>query len=281
MPNTLFVDCMITVSRLFVYPVKSLGGVALQHAEISDRGLKHDRRWMLIDDNNRFLSQRSHAHMALFKITFADDGFTITYQADQSSIFIDFDSPLGQSIRVSIWDDECSANLLNDEWDSWFTQKLCMNCRLVYMPDEAYRPVDSKYASRKEGVSFADAYPFLAMTEASLEKLNEKLSNAVFVDRFRPNIVFAGAEAHFEDRMAEFTINDIRFFGVKPCARCVMVGIDQQTAEAYKEPMKTLANYRTKNNKVYFGQNLLHKGNGTIKIGDKAEVLRLNPEFIA
>lgn len=271
---------MLTVSQLYIYPVKSLGGIALQKAEISDRGLKHDRRWMLIDDDNRFLSQRSHPLMALFQLTAANDGFEVVYLPDQTSAFIAYEAALGEVLEVSVWDDHCNACLLSKELDAWFSQKLGFNCRLVYMPDDSYRPVDARYALNHEAVSLADAYPFLLVGEASLEELNSKLETKVSLNRFRPNIVFTGGEPHLEDRMAEFMINNIHFYGVKPCARCVMVGVNQETARSGKEPMKTLASYRTKNNKIYFGQNLLHKGEGFINAGDVIEVKQLKPEFI-
>jgi uncharacterized protein len=271
---------MLSVSRLFIYPVKSLGGIDVKEARLTDRGLEYDRRWMLIDENNRFLSQRTRAQMALFKLTHAGEGFSITYLPDGSAQFIAYRPLLGPEIAVSIWDDECTACLISEDLDQWFSEKLDISCRLVYMPDESLRPVSERYARKGEMVSFADAYPILLLGQSSLDFLNHKLAEEVQVNRFRPNIVFTGAEAHFEDRMAHFTINHIDFFGVKPCARCKVVGIDQQTAQTYVEPMKTLARYRSKNYEVFFGQNLIYEGKGKISVGDHIDVLGLKPDFM-
>jgi len=271
---------MLSISRLFIYPVKSLGGIEMKDARLTDRGLEYDRRWMLIDENNRFLSQRTRPEMALFRLSHSGTGFNITYLPDGTSQFIAYHPEQGDVINVSIWDDECTAWLISESLNQWFSEKLKLDCRLVYMPDNSLRPVNERYASQKEVVSFADAYPVMLLGQSSLDNLNQRLENEVQVSRFRPNIVFTGAEAHFEDRMAHFTINNIDFFGVKPCARCKVVGIDQQTAQSYAEPMKTLARYRAKNYEVYFGQNLIYEGSGQISRGDVISVLSLKPDFM-
>jgi uncharacterized protein YcbX len=152
--------------------------------------------------------------------------------------------------------------------DAWFTKQLGLSCRLVYMPESTHRFVDSRYAHHKEITSFSDGYPLLLIGQASLDDLNSRLPAPLPMNRFRPNIVFTGGTAFLEDSMKQFEINGIRFFGVKPCARCIITTIDQQTAEKAKEPLKTLSSYRMKNNKVYFGQNLLYEGTGVISIGD-------------
>ncbi|GAB2691640.1 MOSC domain-containing protein [Mucilaginibacter koreensis] len=271
---------MLTLSQIFIYPVKSLGGVALQEAEVTDRGLQYDRRWMLIDDNNTFLSQRSHPAMALFGLQLADDGFEITYKPDGSMYTIPFQPVIGSAVTVSIWDDTCTAMLVDTAADVWFSQKLNLSCRLVYMSDDAHRPVDHRYAKNNEQVSFADAYPFLIIGQASLNELNSRLAAPVEIDRFRPNLVFEGGEAHAEDMMGKIKIGSLKFYGVKPCARCVMIGINQQSGQSGKEPTKTLAGYRTRNHKIYFGQNLLHQGEGKISVGDEIQVTRTKPDFM-
>jgi len=140
--------------------------------------------------------------------------------------------------------------------------------------------VDKKYAANNEITSFSDGYPMLMIGQPSLDKLNQKLTDPLPINRFRPNIVFTGGHAHIEDEMAAFTIGDLNFLGVKPCARCVMTTIDQQTAEVGKEPLKTLSDYRMKNNKIYFGQNILHQQNGSIKTGDAITIIRQAAPFI-
>jgi len=155
---------------------------------------------------------------------------------------------------------------------------LQIKCRLVYMPVSTFRQVDERYAEPGQITSFSDAYPFLMIGQASLDELNSRLEEAVPMDRFRPNIVFTGGEAFQEDQMQHFRINNINFYGVKPCARCQVITIDQENGITGKEPLKTLSDYRKKNNKVYFGQNLVHRGEGNISVGDEISINELKPE---
>jgi uncharacterized protein YcbX len=264
---------MFKVSQLFIYPIKSLGGIALSTAEVTDRGLRHDRRWMLIDDNNRFISQREFAKMALLRVDIEVDGLRVTYTPDQSSILIPLIPETNTAVQATVWDDTCEGTLVSTQVDAWFTQVLGMNARLIYMTDDSRRAVDPRYARQQEVTSFADGYPFLLIGQASLDELNTRLQNQIRMDRFRPNIVFTGGEPYAEDVMPHININGIDFFGVKRCARCVMITIDQQNAAKNVEPMKILAGYRAQKNKIYFGQNLLHNGTGNINVGDTLKIL--------
>lgn len=259
---------MLQVSQLLIYPIKSLGGIELHTAEVTDRGLKYDRRWMLIDDNNRFISQREFAKMALLKVELETDGLRVTNTPDQSVVFIPFQPQTSTVVQATVWDDACQGTLVSPEADQWFSQVLGMKARLIYMADDSLRAVDPRYAKQNEVTSFADAYPFLLIGQASLDELNTRLQKPVKMDRFRPNIVFTGGAPYAEDMMLHFRINNIDFYGVKRCARCVMITIDQQSAVKHAEPLKVLAGYRAQKNKVYFGQDLLHNGTGNISVGD-------------
>ncbi|MCJ8208294.1 MOSC domain-containing protein [Mucilaginibacter sp. RS28] len=263
---------MLQVSQLFIYPIKSLGGIELTEAEVTDRGLKYDRRWLLVDENNRFLSQREHAQMALFKLQLTEDGLQVTYKNEM--LLVPFHPQTTDIETVTIWDDSCRATRVSDEADEWFTKHLTIRCRLFYMPDDSHRRVDERYARYDEITSFSDAYPFLLIGQASLDDLNKRLGDELPMDRFRPNIVFTGGEPYQEDELKAFEINGISFFGVKLCARCVMTTIDQQTAAKGAEPLKILSNYRRHNNKIMFGQNLLHSGGGLIRKGDEIKITR-------
>ncbi|MGY3212205.1 MOSC domain-containing protein [Mucilaginibacter sp. HD30] len=267
---------MLNVSELYIYPIKSLAGVKLNRAEISDRGFKHDRRWMLIDEHNRFISQREVALMALFKVEIDEDSLLVTY--NNTSIYVPFVFENKDIIKVTIWDDTCEALLVDEKIDLWFSEHMNMNCRLAYMPDSSLRVIDARYAPEGSVTSFADVYPFLLISQASLDDVNSRLELTMSMDRFRPNIVISGGEPYQEDLMNEFTINDITFFGVKLCARCNIPTIDQQTAKKGKEPSKTMARYRFKNNKIYFGQNLIHSGIGFISVGAEVNVLSQHTE---
>ncbi|MEB0261233.1 MULTISPECIES: MOSC N-terminal beta barrel domain-containing protein [unclassified Mucilaginibacter] len=269
---------MLSVSQLLIYPIKSLGGIALSTAQLTDRGLEYDRRWMLIDENNRFLSQREHAQLALFKIEILSDGLKVIYTADSTFVNIPF-IPLKQDLLdVTIWDDTCAGQLVSDAVDAWFTVKLSSPTRLVYMPDETHRATDPRYTTSGSIASFADAYPALLIGQASLDDLNNRLAQPLPINRFRPNIVFEGGEPYSEDQMNHIRINGIDMYGVKLCARCVMTTIDQETTAKSKEPLKTLAGYRRKGAKILFGQNLAFNSSGTISVGDELNLLSTHTE---
>lgn len=268
---------MLQISELYIYPIKSLGGIKVNQALVTDRGFEYDRRWMLIDEHNRFLSQREIAKMALLKVSILNDGLRVTNIADHTSITIPF-VPLAKFIEVIIWDDTCTAQLVNKEADKWFTDTLGQKCRLVYMPDSTERLTDPRYSPADSLTSFSDAYPFMIMGQASLDDLNNRLETPIPINRFRPGIVFTGGRPYQEDLMDRFTINDIVFNGVKLCARCNIPTIDQNTASKGKEPLKTLATYRSKSNNIYLGQNLIHSGLGMLTVGDQLHIATLHQE---
>jgi uncharacterized protein YcbX len=260
---------MLRVSQLFVYPIKSLGGIELSSAQITDRGLLYDRRWMLVDANNRFISQREFSQMALLRIAITTDGLLVKHLLLGDEILIPFQPQTEQKGGFAIWDD------VSSEADEWFSKMLNTRCRLVYMPDSSHRIVDPEYVPQTKITSFSDGYPFLLLGQSSLNDLNNRLEKNIPMNRFRPNIVFTGADAFHEDELAHIQINGIDFYGSKLCARCNIPTIDQDTAISAKEPTRTLARYRARNNKIYFGQNLVHTGEGIISIGDIIHVLAI------
>ncbi|MDP5172201.1 MAG: MOSC domain-containing protein [Bacteroidia bacterium] len=265
----------LSIKELNIYPVKSLAGISLQEAMVTDRGLQHDRRWVLVSDDNVFLSQRNHARMALLKPEIVGDRLRITSR-EGGAVEIPLEPNGGDEVRIEVWDDTCEGMVMSAVVNHWFSSQLGQACRLVYMPDRSRRKVDPRYARDGEVVSFADGYPFLILSEASLDGLNQRLTTPVPINRFRANIIIDGARAHEEDDWKEFLVNGIQFFGVKPCARCQVVTIDQENALASKEPLATLSQYRREGNKVLFGMNLLHKGQGSLRQGD---MLRVTSRF--
>jgi uncharacterized protein YcbX len=266
---------MLSISSLIIYPVKSLGGINLTLARVTDRGLEHDRRWMLINKENRFLSQRELPEMALLKPAITPNGISVTYTKTHEQYLIPFKPLSNELVQVTVWDDTCTAQYVSTEADAWFSRILNLDCRLVYMPDDTLRTVDPRYAPEDKVTSFSDAYPFLLIGQSSLDDLSNRAGENIPMNRFRPNLVFTGGEAYLEDELAHFTIGDIHFYGVKLCARCPVPGIDQATAARVKEPLKTLANYRRLRNKVWLGQNLIHNGTGILNIGDELTVLEV------
>lgn len=269
---------MLSISHLYVYPIKSLGGIELSAARLTDRGIEHDRRWMLVDEDNRFLTQREFPQMALLRAAIHANELTVYEKGNEvDKISVKLYPTGSELIKVQVWDDTCDAIQMNDDVNQWFSQKLNRMCKLVYMPDASKRGVDEGYALQEDLTGFSDGFPVLMIGQASLDDLNSRLEIAVPMNRFRPNIVFTGGTAFEEDTMKHFQINGIDFYAVKPCARCVVTTTDQETGITAKEPLKTLSTYRTGNNKVYFGQNILYKNEGIIKVGDELKVVQTKP----
>jgi uncharacterized protein YcbX len=272
---------MLQLSEIWVYPVKSLGGISLQESKVTDRGLELDRRWLLVDDDGRFLSQREHPELALFSPEIVDGFLRITHRVNLE--FIDFQlHPVfldaTSKIEVTVWDDIIDAFEVSQKATEWFTKLLGFSVRMVYMPEESERKLDPNYAiTGVENNSFSDAYPFLIIGQASLDDLNGRMEVRVPMNRFRPNFVFTNGEAFEEDAWREFKIGNVSFVGVKPCDRCVMTTVDQEKgAISGKDPLKTLAKYRNFGNKVLFGQNLIGLGLGSVSVGDVVRVLSFN-----
>ena len=266
---------MVSISQLFIYPVKSLGGIALQQAKVTSRGLEHDRRWMLIDEHKNFLSQRKFPEMALFDTALKEQGLQVTYTPTQKAMLIPFEPQTQHDVEVDVWGSLCTGTYVSAVIDDWFSELLNVPCRLIYMKNDSLRQVDERYATAGHITSFADGYPMLLVSEASLNDLNGKLKTEITIARFRPNIVITGTEPYLEDRMQHFEAAGINFYGVKPCARCVMIGVDPSNGHTSTEPLKTLAGYRKANNKIYFGQNLIHNGEGIISVGDLLNIRQL------
>ena len=278
------------VSQLWIYPIKSLGGVSLQSAQLEKRGLRYDRRWMLVDNDNHFMSQRKISRMALISVELADFGLAVR-APDMPVLIIPYPDPeieLYDEVEVTCWEDTMLAHHINTAIDNWFSEFLGVDCQLVYMPEKTLRPVDTdfvrKSAKNNEIVSFSDGFPNLIISEASLEDLNSRVDIDLTISRFRPNIVISNCEAYAEDSLGHFMINNIDFYAVKPCSRCIVTTINPQTAEIEsKEPLKTLAGYRKKNNKVMFGQNLLHKLNHLsheLNVGDQLNIIKASEAFV-
>jgi len=274
---------MLTISALYIYPIKSLGGIRVNTATLTDRGFQHDRRWMLVDEHDQFLTQREYPQMTLLQVQIRKDGLWVQHKHTGDALLVPFE-PAGAACTVTVWEDSCEGSYVSPQADQWFSHQLSLPCRLVYMPETTQRKVDPNYAHGEEITSFSDGFPLLMIGQASLDDLNSRLSEPLTMERFRPNIVFTGGTPFQEDEMAAFTIAGIRFFGVKPCARCVITTVDLMTGEKGKEPLKTLSGYRRQGNKIYFGQNLLFdkmSHTGAISVGDTLTLLQKQPPVIA
>lgn len=266
---------MLILSELWIYPIKSMGGIALTEATAQPRGLQYDRRWMLIDETGRFMSQREIPGMALLGTAIEDAHLRVFRKknpAEHIRIPLQFQDGSLPVITTTIWDDSCLAQVLPTDINNWFSIQLKQKVQLVYMPDSTRREADPQYAPEGQHVSFADGFPYLIIGQASLDELNRKLAEPLPMNRFRPNFVFTGGTPHEEDDWSDFSIGPVRFQGVKPCARCIIPTTDQETAERAAEPIKTLATYRNEGRKILFGQNVILTGEvGVVRVGSKIE----------
>ena len=256
------------LTEIWIYPVKSLGGIRVSAATVMEKGLAFDRRWMLVDGNNGFMTQREYPALALFKIRQTDNGFMITHGGDSADLPFktEQDSAI---IDTEVWGSPVKTMEVSARLSQWFSQRLGSMCKLVAFPEENSRPVDPAFAIGNAQVSLADGYPLLIIGQSSLDDLNGRLEMALPMNRFRPNLVFSGGVPYEEDEWHHFSIGRNRFAGVKPCSRCVMTTVDQDTGEKGMEPLTTLSRYRKKNGEVYFGQNVIAIDHYEIHEGDE------------
>lgn len=262
----------ISLTGIYIYPVKSLAGIKLDHWQVDDKGLLYDRKWMLIDQNHRFLSQRQLPQMTLIQTSLSEEHL-IFNAPDMDTLSIPLETNYGTTLEASIWQDSCPAKTVCPDVDQWFSQFLKIECQLVYQEAHTIRPVDPKYANANDKVAFADGFPFLIISEASLASLNEAMQLNLSMLRFRPNLVISGCDSYAEDSWREINIADINFRLPKPCSRCNIPNIDPDTADSGKEPLKTLNQLRKWNNQVFFGQNALHDKAGLLSVGDKVNII--------
>jgi len=251
---------------IVIYPIKSLGGIEMTEAFACKAGLRHDRRWMLVDENCQFVSQRTHAQMALFTLAQEDDFFQVSYAGDSIKFHIQEEE--GGAFETRIWDDQALSVEVRKDASQWFSEKLQKKVRLVKLRHEEARIHSSSLLHKDIPVSLADAYPYLVTGTQSLELLNEKLSVPVPMNRFRPNLVISTQDGHEEDEWGTYAIGAARFRSLKPCGRCQVVTIDQQTAQVNPETLTVLNSYRRKDQSVMFGAHVICVQEGDLKIGN-------------
>ncbi|MFJ2986919.1 MOSC domain-containing protein [Collimonas sp. NPDC087041] len=277
---------MPTITTLTLYPIKSCRGIDLQEAAVTAFGLSHlqvhDREWMVVDSAGQFLSQRSHAAMALIVPTVQAD--TMLVQAPGMPPLTVPSTPLAPdtpTLAVTIWDDTVAAHDCGDQATAWFSQVLGTACRLVRFNPAAQRLASKKWTNDIDvPTHFPDGYPMLLISQGSLDDLNHKLQAqgraALPMNRFRPNIVIDGVDAFEEDFVATIQAGNISLQPVKPCARCPMPSIDQATGEYGPDPLDILMTYRINprvNDGITFGVNvILLEGEGEIlRVGQEIE----------
>ncbi|NHE57791.1 MOSC domain-containing protein [Cyclobacterium plantarum] len=257
------------VTSINIYPIKSLPAISLTESLVEICGLQYDRQWMLVDRQGKFLSQRTHPEMSLFQVKLKKDHLLLSHKLHKNTMFrLPFSVNSGKKKKVTIWEDQIEASLAGQNADEWFSDLLHIDCQLVKMGMNEKRWVKEKYQVNREHVSFADSMPFLIIGQSSLDDLNSRLDKPVPMNRFRPNIVFSGGPAFAEDGWDRFEIGGVTFKNTKPCARCIMTTIDQDSGKKGKEPLYTLSQYRKSGKKILFGQNLIALNSGKIAIGD-------------
>lgn len=257
----------IVLNEIYIYPIKSLTGLSVSSWPVIKTGLKYDRQWMLIDNQQQFLSQRSLPKMALIKTELTERQLIVS-APQMTKLHLDLEPELGRLIDCTIWHDQVDAAEVSVEANRWFSQFLETECRLVYLPDTARRPVNPNFANPHDLTALSDGFPFLLISENSLNSLNDAMQLNLPMSRFRPNLVISGCAAYAEDTWREITIGAIGFRLPKPCSRCSVPTIDQETGKTSKEPLTTLNRLRKWDNKVYFGQNALHNALGVLTVGD-------------
>jgi len=262
---------LIKVVSLHIYPIKGMQGVSVQSSKALERGFEHDRRYMLVDKDGKFISQRTHPQLVFFHPQIIDNQLVAEYK-DQS-ISISQDASLQNTVETTIFENLVEATEVSHEANSWFTSILNEEVRLVKMGRDNIRYKELVKGPKQVEVSFADGYPYLITGTESLRQLNGKLDMSIDMNRFRPNIVVETSKAHIEDNWEGVKIGETKFMVIKPCARCPVPTIDQTNGTKSKEPIKTLASYRKEKNKVYFGANAISRQVGLVHIGDEVVVL--------
>jgi uncharacterized protein YcbX len=255
-----------SVGALYIYPVKSCRGIRLNQADVTRRGFANDRRWMIVDDRGRFVTQRQVPELCRVHTALEHDAIVLT-AAGAGSLRLPLVHEEGEECRVSVWRHDGEA-VRHAEGSAWVTALVKRESSLVYMAERHERPVDPAWARPDDRVSFADGFPFLVISEASLAGLNRRLDAPLEMERFRPNIVVAGVDEFAEDLWREVAFGSIEFRAVKRCSRCVVTTIDPATGIKSKEPLRTLATYRRWDNQVWFGMNVIADGVGTLRVGD-------------
>ncbi|WP_274690991.1 hybrid-cluster NAD(P)-dependent oxidoreductase [Spartinivicinus poritis] len=261
------------LSAITVYPIKSTAGLSISQAMANREGLAFDRRFVLVDDNGLFITGRQYPQLTLVKSAIVPTGLQISAPG-MPTLTIKYSQFTSQYQPITIWKDTIQAQYCYPEYDQWFSKFLGKACHLYFYGENSQRPVRTR---PNDQVSFADGYPLLLISEASLIDLNCRTAEPIEMAQFRPNIVVNGTGAFTEDSWQQIKIGGVHFEVVSPCARCIFTTVNPNSAtkSPLKEPVTTLSNYRSDENyNIFFGQNLIALNEGLITIGDSVEVIK-------
>lgn len=257
---------MIRITHLNIYPLKSGAGIAVDRFDLDRFGPENDRRWMVVDPEGVLLTQREIVALRQVAATPAPERLTLRAPGQEALDVPRDDQAPRRTVRV--WDDQVEAVDAGDPAARWLSDFLGQTVRLTYFPGWATRRTNRDYDPIGSDVGFADGYPILVVGQASLDDLNQRLTTPLPMNRFRPNVVVSGTAPWEEDQWRRFSNGSVPFDAVKPCARCVMTTTDQDTGERALEPLRTLATFRKQGSGVMFGMNVVHRGPGTLRVGD-------------
>jgi hypothetical protein len=272
------------VSELYIYPIKSCQGIKLDRAEVLEKGFVWDREMMVVTSRGKFLTQRQYPQLAKVRVSLIGEEVSLEVEDNSISPITFTATTIGNEIEVEIWDDKTTAIDQGDEVARWFNEVLALSrdkqCRLVRQSPRHPRNTQSN-----KPVNFADGYPYLMAATASLAELNQRIveihqqpSQAISMNRFRPNIVIETQQPFIEDTWRKIQIGEIVFNSIKPCSRCIMTTIDQQSGvkNELREPLRTLGTFRQFGEQgVLFGEEMIPRNAGIVNVGDQLEVLEL------
>ncbi|MDE2727518.1 MAG: MOSC domain-containing protein [Gemmatimonadota bacterium] len=264
------------ISSLHVYPVKSCAGHELTRAELDTRGIRDDRSWIVVGDGggpSGMLTQREAPALALVQPALSSGGLALSAPGMEDLTVPRIED--GLTRNVDVWGDLCDGIDQGDDAAEWFSTYLDVSCHLLYFKPDFVRPVDPDYAARPgDQVGFADGFPLLVISEASLADLNARLETPIRMNRFRPNVVVADSPPYAEDTWKHIRVGEMEIDLVKPCGRCATTLVEQESGTPGKEPLRTLAAYRKFDRPApSFGYNAVHRSPGVLEAGMAIQIL--------
>lgn len=269
----------LQLSQISVYPLKSSAGIQLSNSWVDELGLSFDRRFVLTDDKDQFITARTEPTICLIQANITATGFVLT-APNMPKLVINYHQLTELYQTVLIWDDNINAQQGNNEHHQWFSRYLSRPCQLLHFGELSIRNVPET-SNRTNQLAFADGYPLLLISQASLDDLNKRCPTNITMNQFRPNLVIDNCDAFAEDTWQHIRIGEVEFELRKPCTRCIFTTINPETAikDIHQEPITSLKMYRQAaegelKGEILFGQNLIALNQGQIKLTDTITIIK-------